>query len=195
MWNIELYLGPLCPASRLLQHIIISTLLSLPLALYKGRIYPRLGSGGIFPFPAKSHMVCVLCIISLKWFPSLATRSLAPARKLRQTRIPSRFHHPRNYHWSSKKYVYLRQFLFLKPEAQNPWRSYRIKVYTKRRIRSWRDDHHTQTKFMFSNYWNVLNFRTLVCYVTCAEPCQASWFRLLSSRTENTAHSFRSPCL
>jgi len=81
MWNIELYLGPLYPTSRLLQHIIISTLLSLPLALYKGRIYPRLytllGSDGIFPFPTKSHMVCVLYIISLKWFPSLATRLLA----------------------------------------------------------------------------------------------------------------------
>ena len=89
MWNIELYLGPLYPTSRLLQHIIISTLLSLPPALYKGRIYPRLytllGSSGIFPFPAKSHMVCVLCIISLKWFPSLATRSLAACRLGKKT--------------------------------------------------------------------------------------------------------------
>jgi len=112
MWNIELYLGPLYPTSRLLQHIIISTLLSLPPALYKGRIYPRLytllGSGGIFPFPAKSHMVCVLCIISLKWFPSLATRSLAACRLGQENFICNLhrpmhwFHHPGNYHRNPK---------------------------------------------------------------------------------------------
>jgi hypothetical protein len=172
-------------------------LLSLPLALYKGRIYPRLGSGGIFPFPAKSHMVCVLCIISLKWFPSLATRSLTPARKLRPTRFPSRFHHARNYHGSSKSTCTRSSCLVLKLKRHNMgWSTesmaffpYLTPIHNDvSEVKGMTITHKVHVFY----YWSVLHFRTRVCYVICAQPSQASCFKLLSSWIQNTAHSFTS---